>query len=677
MKIRIHENKRFHYQLNCKSDLINVINHEQLRKRHLPLFQFLISILLLLQIHSLSNAQSLNDPFSYAIFGDSGKMKIDKNVTVTGNIFQHGDVEIKKDTSVTNGLLYATGNVIIEQGAEVTQGNLPDPLPQFPQFSTSYYDNLITIAHGQPHNDKIVSSLTLNGDTLYINGKLILENGGTISGPGIIVTTDVTTINVDSSIGTGITIICAEKLEIKKNTSIGQATLFSNKEILIEENSNITANILSLKDITIKEAVIFNGIIFTPDKLLIKENSTINGIIMAGNDIEIKKDTNITYNQTVTSSCIPGLNETPYYEDTDSDGYGNPTVIIKACEQPTGYVTNNSDCNDNDTNEHPGQTWHKDEDGDGYSDGVTDTISCTRPTGYKTLTELTSSSTDCDDTNVTVNPGATEIPDNNIDDDCNPDTPDNSGSGIVLPEGTYGKIYENLIPADATIEEYDSKRFSLITGTVNNNSQNPIQGVAVSIYDHPEYGTVHTDSQGVFSIPVEGGGVLTIIYEQSGFITSHRQVDVGWNDIAVAETITLITEDTVSTTLTFDGDPATIITHKSTTISDEFGSRAATMVFSGDNRAFSIDENGNETELSTITTRATEFTTIESMPAKLPPNSAYTYCTELSVDDADKVRFEKPVPVFVNNFLGFDVGEAVPVGYYNREGTECSPPAWA
>jgi len=92
------------------------------------------------------------------------------------------------------------------------------------------------------------------------------------------------------------------------------------------------------------------------------------------------------------------------------------------------------------------------------------------------------------------------------------------------------------------------------------------------------------------------------------------------------------------------------------------------MVFTGDNHAYLVDEDGNDVhELNTITTRATEFTTPESMPAKLPPNSAYTYCAELSVDGAQRVRFEKPVITWVDNFLGFDVGEIVPVGYYDRD----------
>ena len=91
------------------------------------------------------------------------------------------------------------------------------------------------------------------------------------------------------------------------------------------------------------------------------------------------------------------------------------------------------------------------------------------------------------------------------------------------------------------------------------------------------------------------------------------------------------------------------------------------MVFSGDNRAWVRDAQGIEQPLTNITVRATEYTTPESMPAKLPPTSAFTYCAELSVEGAAKVRFEKPVIVFVDNFLGFNVGEVVPAGYYDRE----------
>ncbi|WP_419657892.1 putative membrane protein with YD repeats [Desulfosarcina variabilis str. Montpellier] len=236
------------------------------------------------------------------------------------------------------------------------------------------------------------------------------------------------------------------------------------------------------------------------------------------------------------------------------------------------------------------------------------------------------------------------------------------------PDGSFGQQYEDLIPPDAIIEAYDSKRFSVITGLVQDAFDLPIAGVSVTIHGHSQYGTATTDDQGRFSIPVEGGSVMTVVYQKDGLITSHRQVNVPWNDIAIAETIQMIPQDTVATTVVFDGNADTVVTHRSTLVSDEFGSRSTTVIFTGDNRAWLVDENGNDIqELTTITTRATEFVTPESMPAKLPPNSAFTYCVEFSVDEAQRVRFDKPVVTYVDNFLGFDVGEVVPVGYYDRD----------
>lgn len=38
---------------------------------------------------------------------------------------------------------------------------------------------------------------------------------------------------------------------------------------------------------------------------------------------------------------------TTYYQDADNDGHGNPNVTTQACTAPTGYVTSNDDCADN------------------------------------------------------------------------------------------------------------------------------------------------------------------------------------------------------------------------------------------------------------------------------------------------------------------------------------------
>lgn len=45
-----------------------------------------------------------------------------------------------------------------------------------------------------------------------------------------------------------------------------------------------------------------------------------------------------------------------YYQDSDGDTYGNPSVSTSACSQPGGYVSNNTDCYDANANAKPGQT---------------------------------------------------------------------------------------------------------------------------------------------------------------------------------------------------------------------------------------------------------------------------------------------------------------------------------
>jgi len=124
--------------------------------------------------------------------------------------------------------------------------------------------------------------------------------------------------------------------------------------------------------------------------------------------------------------------QTTYYRDMDGDGFGNPAVTQMACTQPMGYVTNNTDCDDNDALEKPGQVWYADLDNDGYSSGTTLT-QCLRPVGYKVAAELTATTGDCNDGNAAINPAATEICDG-LDNNCN----------MMTDEGVQTTYYRDM-----------------------------------------------------------------------------------------------------------------------------------------------------------------------------------------------------------------------------------------
>lgn len=136
------------------------------------------------------------------------------------------------------------------------------------------------------------------------------------------------------------------------------------------------------------------------------------------------------YNITITP--CPAVT---YYADTDADTYGNAASPINSCTgAPTGYVLNNTDCNDASNAAYPGAAeicdgidndcdgltdegltflnYYTDADADGFgSNTATAQNSCAPVPGKVT------NNTDCNDANDAVKPGATEIC-NAIDDDC-------------------------------------------------------------------------------------------------------------------------------------------------------------------------------------------------------------------------------------------------------------------
>ena len=113
----------------------------------------------------------------------------------------------------------------------------------------------------------------------------------------------------------------------------------------------------------------------------------------------------------------PAVDAPTWSIDYDGDGYGrqDESFQIEACDAPAGFVDNIDDCNDADANAYPdAYTIYEDLDEDGYgADGATELV-CELSEGQ------TTEAGDCDDGDDTINPGALEICNDGIDQDCGP-----------------------------------------------------------------------------------------------------------------------------------------------------------------------------------------------------------------------------------------------------------------
>lgn len=224
------------------------------------------------------------------------------------------------------------------------------------------------------------------------------------------------------------------------------------------------------------------------------------------------------------------------------------------------------------------------------------------------------------------------------------------------------------------------RRATVLRGKVQTRDGGTLSGATITVVAHPEFGQTLSRDDGAFDLAVNGGGLLTVNYAKPGFLPVQRQTRTPWQDYVTLPDVVMTPLDPEVTPISLNS--GSMQRARGSPMADAAGPRRAMLLVPAGTTANLVMANGSTQPLGLMNVRATEYTVgangPSAMPAILPPASGYTYAVELSADEAiatgaKSVEFNQPVFSYVENFLGFPVGGAVPAGYYDRARTAWVP----
>ncbi|HEY3354144.1 MAG TPA: RHS repeat-associated core domain-containing protein [Polyangia bacterium] len=218
-------------------------------------------------------------------------------------------------------------------------------------------------------------------------------------------------------------------------------------------------------------------------------------------------------------------------------------------------------------------------------------------------------------------------------------------------------------------------------GRVLNASGAGLAGVTVKVVGDDGYGSTTTRGDGGYDIAINGAQFVTLKFEMTGLLESQRRIAVPLRRYVRVPDVRLIAKDTTVLPELYPSQALDVVVAAGAESSD--GQRRAVVLFTPGTQATVTHVDGNPEALlrEPYSVRVTEYTTAanggpSAMPGVLPPTSGYTYAVEYNIEGSDihdhpvapndKVSFDQPVTIYVNNFLGFEPGRAVPSGYYDR-----------
>ncbi|MFC1540484.1 hypothetical protein ACFL4J_00420 [Candidatus Margulisiibacteriota bacterium] len=208
--------------------------------------------------------------------GESGTSTLANNVTVIGDLYTNGTLEVGYGASI-EGDVVSGGDVDLAEGGSVS-GDVEEgaePPYDTPSLETSYYDGQLAIAATYPSGNQSYNSRSFSGTT-YVNGNVTFNIDAiiTLTGSATLVATGTVNLKNNVVIGDYFNVIAGGEIDMANNVLIGQNGLwYSSVGISVGNNAEVS-------DVDVGEGTVF----ITPGDIYFGNNIEYYGLIYCGGD---------------------------------------------------------------------------------------------------------------------------------------------------------------------------------------------------------------------------------------------------------------------------------------------------------------------------------------------------------------------------------------------------------